>query len=78
MNDIDKIKKVIDDIRPYIIKDGGNINFEKYEDNIVYISLEGNCTNCSMIDTTLNDVILLAITEEVPTVLEIQVLNTNS
>ena len=30
----EKIKNIIDDIRPYLIADGGNLEFVKYEDGI--------------------------------------------
>ena len=33
-----KIKKLIEDIRPYLINDGGDLEFVKYEENIVYIN----------------------------------------
>ncbi|MCM1370327.1 MAG: NifU family protein [Clostridium sp.] len=62
----EKIKNVIDKIRPYILNDGGNIEFIKYEDKIVYIKMAGACANCLMIDITLSDVIEEAIREEVP------------
>ena len=32
----EKIIEVIDTLRPFLINDGGNIEFIKYEDNIVY------------------------------------------
>ena len=38
-NDIDKIKEVIDMLRPYINGDGGDLEFVKYEDKYVYIKL---------------------------------------
>ena len=43
-NDIEsRIKVVIDKIRPFLISDGGNLEFVKYEDNIVYVRLMGAC-----------------------------------
>ena len=33
-----RIIEIIDKLRPYLISDGGNIEFIKYEDNIVYIT----------------------------------------
>ena len=36
-NDIDKIKEVIDMLRPFINGDGGDLEFVKYEDKYVYI-----------------------------------------
>lgn len=69
--DILKIKNIIDKLRPYLINDGGNIEFIKYEDNIVYIKLLGACANCQMIDLTLKDGIASAIMNEVPTVKDV-------
>ena len=67
----EKIKKIIDELRPYLMNDGGNIEFVKYEDNIVYIKLSGACAECQMIDFTLKEGIESAIKEEVPEVSEV-------
>lgn len=66
-----KIKEVIDTLRPFLINDGGNIEFIKYENNIVYIQMMGACSDCEMIDLTLKDGIEMAIKEEVPEVKEV-------
>ncbi len=71
MTEKEKIIDVIDALRPYLINDGGNIEFVKYEDNIVYIQMMGACSNCEMLDLTLKDGIEAAIKEEVPTVKEV-------
>ncbi len=67
----DKIKEVIDTLRPFLINDGGNIEFVKYENNIVYIQMMGACSNCEMLDLTLKEGIEVAIKEEVPEVKEV-------
>lgn len=67
----EKIKSIIDEIRPYLMNDGGNIEFVKYENNIVYIRLSGACAECQMIDFTLKEGIESAIKEEFPEVLEV-------
>ena len=72
----EKIIDVIDKIRPFLINDGGDIEFIKYEDNIVYIKMMGACSNCYLIDFTVKDVIEDAIKEEVPQVK--QVININN
>ena len=66
-----KIKEIIDELRPYLMNDGGNIEFIKYENNIVYIKLSGACAECQMIDLTLKDGIENAIKEEIPEVSEV-------
>ena len=67
-----KIKEVIDKIRPFLISDGGNLEFIKYEDNIVYVSLMGACKDCAMIDVTLKDGIEEMIMNEIPEVKEVR------
>ena len=71
MNAEDKIKAIIDELRPYLMNDGGNIEFIKYENKIVYIKLSGACAACQMIDYTLKEGIESAIKEEIPEVLEV-------
>ncbi len=69
MKEIEKqIIEVIDEIRPFLINDGGNIEFVKYEDNIVYIKMQGACADCEMLDLTLSEGIEQAIITEIPEV----------
>ncbi len=63
-----KIISILDRIRPFLISDGGNIEFIKYENETVYVKLTGACKDCSMIDITLNDGIEEIITSEIPEV----------
>lgn len=66
-----KIISLIDKIRPFLISDGGNIEFVKYENNIVYVRLTGACKDCVMIDITLKDGIEELIVNEIPEVKEV-------
>lgn len=66
-----QIIALIDKMRPFLISDGGNIEFVKYEDDIVYIRLLGACKDCSMIDVTLKDGIEEMIINEIPEVKEV-------
>ncbi len=63
-----KIKLIIDKINPYIISDGGNLEFIKYEDKTVYVKLSGACADCGMLDITLKDGIEQLIKSEIPEV----------
>lgn len=67
-----KIINIIDRLRPFLINDGGNLEYVKYEDNIVYIKMLGACANCQMLDLTLKDGIEAMIIEEVPEVKEVR------
>ena len=71
MNTEEKIKEIINKLRQYLIGDGGDIEFVKYEDGILYIKMLGACAGCALIDYTLKDGIGMAIKEEVPEVKEV-------
>ena len=71
LSEKEKIIEIIDHLRPFLINDGGNIEFVKYEDDIVYIKMMGACSNCYMLDSTLKDGIEAAIKSEVSSVKEV-------
>ena len=67
-----KIRAVIDKIKPFLMSDGGIIEFVKYEDGVCYVKLSGACADCNLIEFTLKDGIEVAITSEVPEVIEVR------
>lgn len=67
-----KIIALIERIKPFLINDGGNLEFVKYEDNVVYVRLLGACRDCPMIDVTLKDGIEEIIINEIPEVKEVR------
>ena len=67
-----KIRALIDKIRPFLIADGGNLEFIKFEDGIVYVQMMGACENCPMLDITLKDGIEDLIINEIPEVKEVK------
>ena len=67
-----KVIALIDKMKPFIISDGGNLEFVKIEDNIVYVRLSGACKDCAMIDITLKDGIEEMIVNEVPEIKEVR------
>ena len=70
-----KIISLIDKMRPFLISDGGNIEFIKYEDNIVYVKMMGACADCALIDITLKEGIEEMIISEIPEVKEVRLYN---
>ena len=62
----EKVIEIIEKIRPFLISDGGDIEFVKIEDDIVYIKMMGACAGCQMLDFTLKDGIESAIISEIP------------
>lgn len=64
----EKIINIIDEIRPYLISDGGDLEFVKFENGTVYIKMLGACSNCSLIDVTIKDGIEAMLINEIPEV----------
>ena len=67
-----RIINLINKIRPFLISDGGNLEFIKYENNIVYVKLLGACAECNMMDITLKDGIEQIIMNEIPEIKEVK------
>lgn len=66
-----KIIDIINELRPFLMYEGGNIEFVDYKDDNVYIKMLGACSNCSMLDLTLKDGIEAALKEEIPSIKEV-------
>lgn len=64
----EKIKELLDSIRPYLNNDGGDVEYIKFEDGIVYLKMHGACSDCALIDNTLYDGIEAMLVEEIPEV----------
>ncbi|MDD6223852.1 MAG: NifU family protein [bacterium] len=76
MKEIEKrVVEILDKIKPYLIDDGGDLEYVKYEDGIVYIKLLGHCANCPMRQITLKENIETAIINEIPEVIEVRNVN---
>ena len=69
---VNKILVLIEKLKPFLISDGGNLEFVKYEDNIVYVRLMGACKDCEMMDVTLKEGIEEIIINEIPEVKEVK------
>lgn len=66
-----KIKEVITKLRPYLQNDGGDVEFKRFENGVVYVKLVGACSNCPMATMTLQDGIENALLNEVPEVIKV-------
>ena len=52
---IDKVKAAIENIRPDLQSDGGDIEFVRMEGNDVFVRLVGACSGCPMSQMTLKN-----------------------
>ena len=67
-----QVKEILQKVRPYIQRDGGDIKYVKYEDGIVFVEMLGACVGCSAIDSTLKDGIEAILLEEVPGIIGVE------
>ncbi len=68
----EKVKDVLDKVRPYLVRDGGNVELvEVGEDGIVKVKLVGACAGCPHSKMTLKNSIERILKQEVPEVKEV-------
>lgn len=62
-----KIKEVLEQIRPFLQRDGGDIEFvELTADNIVNVKLQGHCAGCPGAQMTIKGVVEKILKEAIP------------
>jgi Fe-S cluster biogenesis protein NfuA len=67
-----KIREILDnEIRPAVAMDGGDITFEKYEDGVVYLYLQGSCSGCPSSTATLKMGIETRLKNVIPEIVEV-------
>ncbi len=72
MIDTEKVKAVLEEIRPYLKADGGDAELvEVMEDGVVRIRLVGACGHCPMSTMTLKMGIEKKLREKIPGIREV-------
>ena len=60
------IKKALDEIRPALQADGGDVEYVRMDGNVVKVKLTGACGSCPMATMTLKNGIEVLIKKKVP------------
>ena len=60
------VEKALDEIRPFLQSDGGDISLISIDDNSVKVRLEGNCVGCSVNQMTLKSGVEMTIKKHAP------------
>jgi Fe-S cluster biogenesis protein NfuA len=68
----DAVENALDDIRPSIRADGGELELISVEDGIVLVRLQGTCSTCPGIGMTVAMTIEPMLKERVPGVKSVQ------
>lgn len=68
----EQVQEVLNKLRPFLQRDGGDVELVDIEDGIVKVRLMGACGSCPSSTITLKAGIERALLEEVPGVKEIE------
>jgi len=63
---IEHIKRVLEELRPAILQDGGDIHFVRFENGTVFVQLHGACVSCPISFITLKMGLETQLKERVP------------
>jgi Fe-S cluster biogenesis protein NfuA len=73
MNQTEKIELALQSIRPFLQRDGGDVEFvEVTKDNIVKVRLTGACETCAMSAMTLRAGIEESVMNAIPEITAVQ------
>lgn len=60
------VENALQEIRPYLVADGGNISLVEITEDTVSVQLEGNCLGCSVNQMTLKNGVEATIKKHAP------------
>ena len=66
-----KVETALEEIRPFLNSDGGDISLLSIDKNIVKVQLMGNCVNCSVNQMTLKNGVEMTIKKYAPQIKEV-------
>ncbi|OQY25451.1 MAG: hypothetical protein B6I37_01020 [Desulfobacteraceae bacterium 4572_35.2] len=68
----EQIEAVLDEVRPTLLADGGNVELvDVTDDGVVSVKLVGACSTCPMATVTLKMGIERALMDKIPSVTEV-------
>ena len=75
MNEEETIKAIeatLDKIRPFLNRDGGDVDFVGFRDGVVYVSMVGACEGCAYAQEDISAGVAIILMEEVPGVIAVR------
>ena len=71
-----QIVETLDKIRPYIQRDGGDVEFVDVDDNgVVYVRMLGACVGCWAADDTIKLGVEAILMDEIPFITEVKMVD---
>lgn len=68
----DNVEQVLDQLRPYLMADGGNVELVEIDGPIVKLRLQGACGSCPSSTMTLKMGIERKLRQEIPEIAEVE------
>ncbi|WP_247215443.1 NifU family protein [Synechococcus sp. C9] len=68
----DNVEKVLDEMRPYLMADGGNVELVEIDGPVVRLRLQGACGSCPSSTMTLRMGIERRLREFIPEIAEVE------
>ncbi len=68
----EQVQNVLEQIRPHLQADGGDVKLVSVEDGIVKVQLQGACAGCPMSTMTLKNGIERILKQQIPEVKEVR------
>ncbi len=68
----DNVENVLDELRPYLMADGGNVELAEIEGPTVKLRLQGACGSCPSSAMTLKMGIERRLREKIPEIVEVE------
>ena len=66
------ILATIDKVRPFLQRDGGDIDYIGFRDGIVYLTMTGACSGCMYAGEDITSGVEIILVEEVPGVMAVK------
>lgn len=73
---IEKIESVLDNLRPFLQSEGGNITVEDFdmETGICYVDMIGACAGCYMASSDVSDSVEVLLMDEIPQIKHVELI----
>jgi Fe-S cluster biogenesis protein NfuA len=68
---VENVERVLDELRPYLMADGGNVEIVELDGPVVKVRLQGACGSCPSSTMTLKMGIERKLRESIPEVTEV-------
>jgi len=68
----EKVEKAIEKIRPFLQRDGGDVELVDIVDGVVKVRLKGACGSCPMAQMTLREGVGRALKKDVPEIKSVE------